>query len=91
VYGIETQEVTVIKEKKIALTQCRRLLNQRFENKPEEMIEFIRWFWKREKSREDWRKINKPDSTFRADWRIVFSGKTVSDYELFKARSSNVF
>lgn len=87
VYGVETPEKTG-KEFVIARTHAARILRDQFHENNQAMVEFIQWFWRREQSREKWRRDNNSPSTFRADWRIVFNAKAITDYRLDIARNA---
>jgi len=87
VYGVSTPEESG-KDFTIARVQAKRILREEFAEDMSKFIVFIRWFWSREKSREKYRRDTGSPSTFRADWRSVFSRRAVTDYKLSIAREA---
>lgn len=87
VYGVQSSDLSG-KEFMLAKVHANRIMVTHFQDSTEKMAEYIQWFWTREKGREIWRRKNNSDSTFRADWRVVFSDRSVCDYKLDLARQA---
>lgn len=79
VYGIES--FTTPTDRLGAVSAVASMLTKRFDDDPTEMARFVRWTWKREKSREDWRRENERDGG-RITWRIQFSGSLYGEWRL---------
>jgi hypothetical protein len=88
VYGVEPSELDNAKVYSMATQEAARALADRFAGDTAEMVEFIRWSWKREEGREKWRRENKREGG-RVGWRLQFGGAFITDYRLDKARRWN--
>jgi hypothetical protein len=55
-----------------AVSAADRMLRVEFDGKAEAMIDFIRWVWVRERSREKGRRAREEATAFRIQWRLQF-------------------
>ena len=84
VYGVEP--LMTAREHGIATSCAAGMLRYDFEGNVAMMVEFIRWCWRREAEREQWRRQNGRDGG-RLDWRRQFTGKgPLTDYRVELAR-----
>jgi hypothetical protein len=88
VYGIAPLELTP-KTRALAQTFVTRLMKREFSQGESldfaAMFSFMRWAWKREESREKWRRDH-GRTGFRISWTYMFNGSLVTDYRLDRAR-----
>lgn len=85
VYGVIAGEVQG-KEYAIAAKTAKDFLQIQFEGDINKCVSFIRWTWKREEEREQWRRSNNQQGK-RIGWRLQFSPSLVTDYKLAMARA----
>lgn len=81
VYGVLPTEVR--SQYRQAVGASMRMLHNVFGADCSNMIEFMRWVWKREEFKEQRRD---PDSDFRIGWRLQFGAALVNDYQVALAR-----
>ena len=78
-YGFVPDELKVTREFDKAAKMAARRLRESFDNDAEEMVEFIKWSWERQKSKEAWA-INNGKNVSRLNIFAQFSPSLVSDY-----------
>lgn len=88
VYGVPPGE-TGSADRTRACFQVANLIRSQFDGKISEMVDFVRWAWQREESRESWRRENGRLSGFRLGSRLLFSGTMVSDYRVQMKRAAH--
>lgn len=93
VYGIPEFETENPKTFGLAAILAKNLLAKRFSGNIKLMVEFIRWTWKREVAREEWRKQNATEGREfkRIGFRLQFSDSLFSDYVLHLRRQGVPF
>lgn len=84
VYGVEAVELGP-QERYTATLRAGLFLKHEFGGDVAEAVQFFRWTWAREKSREDWRRENRR-SGGRIGIRLMFAGQILTDYRLDRAR-----
>ena len=85
VYGVAPAELSGL-DWSGAAAMAAKLVRDEFGGKMAEVIEFMRWLWRREKAREKWRRDNDREGG-RISWRTQFKGGAcVTDYRIDKAR-----
>lgn len=80
VYGFAPAELDAGKEYAQAQLAASRLIAQ-FGNDREEVLAFMHWTWRREESREKWRREQGTGGQ-RLGWRLQFHASLVSDYRV---------
>lgn len=85
VYGVVDFELEAPKTFGLAAILAKNLLSKRFNGNVQAMVEFIRWTWKREKAREQWRIENQKEGK-RISFRLQFSDSLFSDFVLHLRR-----
>lgn len=85
IYGFIPNELDKGKEYALAVLSAARMLKGEFRGESKIMVEFIRWTWRREQSREKWRR-ERGQGGQRIGWRLQFNGSMVSDYRVDLAR-----
>ncbi len=85
IYGCSPAELGPT-ERLRAAGMARRMLDQEFDFDPAAMAEFMRWAWKREHSREQWRRET-GNAGARIGWVIQFGGRLLTDYRVDLARA----
>ena len=84
VYGVEPSELTP-KQWGIAAAAATRMVDQEFKRDYGSAVQFLRWTWKREQKREEWRRQQHRDGG-RIGWRLQFSNALIVEYRLSVAR-----
>ncbi len=91
VYGVLPAEFSTKTTWKSAMFAASKLLKDEFAGDPTKMVDYIRWTWKREKSREVARRQGKNPNIGRLGWRLQFVTRhLVTDYRIDLARGGNV-
>lgn len=85
VYGVAATDMTTSARKK-AVFRASAMLKTEFAGDVGAAVEFLRWFWRREKWVEAKRRASNEASTYRVTWWAQFAPKAVVDYRLAKAR-----
>jgi hypothetical protein len=85
IYGVEPSELSP-KERVYAAGAAGRMLVDEFDGDEGAMADFLRWTWRREKDREDYRRKTKSESSFRIGWRLQFGGSILADYRVAARR-----
>ncbi len=75
------------RERLFAARLAGAMLKREFDSDPAAMASFMRWAWKREKEREEWRRVHKRDGGS-VGWRLMFGPNLLTDYKLAAARRS---
>ena len=84
-YGVPAAEVIGLTWL-AASSAAAKMIRDEFGGEIGESIDFMRWVWKREKSRERWRRENGRDGS-RIGWRLQFQQRhLVTDYRIALAR-----
>lgn len=86
VYGVENAELDG-RQWALAAQAAGRMVANHFADDYGSAVVFLRWAWKREQGREQWRRENHKDGG-RIGWRLQFSGSIVTDYRVDSARRS---
>jgi hypothetical protein len=86
VYGIEPVELDG-REWALASVLAQRFCAANFGGDFAECVEFMRWVWKREAGREEYRRAQK-QSGQRIGWRLQFGAALVTDWRVDRARRS---
>jgi hypothetical protein len=87
VYGVPASELVGLNWLAAASASA-KLVRDEFGDDPSVAVEFMRWTWKREKSREQWRRDNGKDGG-RLTWRAQFQQRYVlTDYRIDQARKA---
>jgi hypothetical protein len=81
VYGADALEVVAAKALALAAKAARNLVESYFEGDYGAAVSFMRWAWRRELEREEWRRANNREGG-RLGWRLQFSPSLVSDYRV---------
>lgn len=85
IYGFAPGELTA-RERMAAAGAASRMLSASFDGDPDDMVDFMRWTWRREASRERWRRENhRPGG--KLTWRFQFSGRALDEYRADLMRS----
>lgn len=84
VYGVAAAELGP-KERYTSCLRAGTLVKREFGGDYVEAVEFMRWAWTREKSREKWRRENGKDGG-RIGPGLMFGGALLTDYRLAMAR-----
>lgn len=71
VYGVAPPELER-EEWAGAVNSVKKLLRDECRGRPEVMVSYVRWFWRREKEREDWRRKNQREGRV-VNWRDAFA------------------
>lgn len=85
VYEVEPIELTKGTEYALAARFAKTMLVTHFKSNVDATMEFMRWAWRRESEREQWRRDNGKDGG-RLTARFFFSGTLVTDYRIAMAR-----
>lgn len=85
VYGVDPCAELAGKAGLAATGMARAFVENQFGGDMAEAVEFLRWTWKRERSREDYRRANGGKGG-RIGWRLQFSATLVTDYRIDLAR-----
>lgn len=86
VYGVEADIDR--KSRAFANAAAGRMLAKDFDGDATKAMLFVKWVWRREESREEWRRANRRDGQ-RIGWRLQFCfGSLVADYRVHCARQS---
>jgi hypothetical protein len=86
VYGADALEIAAVKALTLAARAARNLADLYFEGDYGAVVSFMRWSWKREQEREEWRRANNREGG-RLGWRLQFSASLVSDYRVSERRT----
>ena len=88
VYGVAPVE---LRGKSVvwAAAMASKLLREEFDGDAGAMGEFIRWTWKRERGREEWRRAKNNGAGGRIGWKLQFGGALLTDYRLELARKAD--
>jgi hypothetical protein len=87
VYGVPS-DVVDRKTRMFAGAAADRLIARDFGADAGEAVRFMKWVWKRESEREEWRRANRRDGQ-RVGWRLQFCfASLVTDYRLHVARQA---
>lgn len=87
VYGVAPAEFATKAAWKPALFAASKLTREEFRGSASATVDFIRWTWAREKSREHARRTGRNESTGRIGWRLQFVTRhLVTDYRIEIAR-----
>jgi hypothetical protein len=86
IYGVEPAELDG-REWALASVLAQRFCATNFEGDFGDCVEFMRWVWKREASREEYRRTQK-QSGGRIGWRLQFGAALVTDWRVDRARVS---
>lgn len=81
VYGVAAAELEDSVQYGLAAKAANALIKGHFGEDVSAAIEFMRWAWRREQSREKWRREN-GKSGGRMGWRLQFAGSLVTDYRV---------
>lgn len=73
------------RERLFAARQVGAMLKREFGGDVSAMASFMRWAWRREKEREEWRRKNGRDGGC-LGWRLLFGPNVLTDYRLAAAR-----
>jgi hypothetical protein len=85
VYGVRATELDQGREFAFAANEATGLVSREFDDKIERAVEYVRWVWVRERSREAWRiREGKPGG--RIGWKLMFSSRMVTDFRVELAR-----
>ncbi len=86
IYGCEPTELRKRTELLGAFSAARRLIGTEFGGAIDQVFEFVRWTWAREKIQ-----LQNRDGDWRVTWRYQFSSaKLLTDYRVFILRSTKV-
>lgn len=88
VYGIDDAGLT-LKVRVTAAILSAKMLRDFFAEDQGAMAAYLRWAWRREHSREKWRRENRRSGGV-LTWYALFSGKLLTDYRLQLARSGEL-
>lgn len=73
-----------------ATSAADRMVLRDFEASPANAVRFMRWLWKEEARREEWRRENHRDGR-RIGWRLQFCfGTLIADYRVHVARQGRI-
>jgi hypothetical protein len=76
------------KSRMFATSAATAMVKRDFQGDVAAAVQFMKWVWKREQEREEWRRANKRDGQ-RVGWRLQFCfGALVADYRVHNARQS---
>jgi hypothetical protein len=81
VYGLDCAEVENTRIRAQAVAAAGQMLRDSFRDDPDAMLLFVRWSWKQECEREDWRRRNKRQGGT-LGWRLQFSPKLLDEYRI---------
>lgn len=84
VYGVEPLELDA-RAWFLAQGTAGRMVERYFGGDCGACVSFVRWAWRREQEREEWRRRNNRDGQ-RIGWRLMFSAALVSDYRVHGKR-----
>ena len=85
VYGVPMR--TTGRERQLAVLRAGQMLRADFDGDAGAMATFMRWTWKREAEREEWRRQNARDGGS-IGWKLQFGTHVLGDYRLAQARRS---
>lgn len=85
VYGVADEEMGAGKQRGMVVRIAASMLKSSFKGNAEEMAGFVKWAWKRERSREQWRRDQKREGG-RLSVRGLFSRRLLTDYKVAKSR-----
>jgi len=89
VYGVAPAELSQGETWKHATFAASKLLKEAFAGDLAETVAFVRWTWRRERSREQQRRDGRSETIGRIGWRLQFVHRhLVTDYRIDKARST---
>lgn len=86
IYGVELEMSP--RERFIAARTAGLMLKREFGDDLQKMILFLRWTWRREREREEWRRKNGRDGGS-IGWRLQFGPHLLTDYRLAAARKQS--
>lgn len=86
VYGIEPIELATKTELMKATRVAKKCLSNFFDDDPHELVEFIKWVWKRQEGKEAWA-LREGKNLSRLNVFAQFSPQKVSDYRIEIVRS----
>lgn len=70
-----------------ALSAAKSLMQREFANDPEQVVEFLRWVWRRERAREK-RRIAEQKAGWRIGWKFQFRSRDLlTEYRVELARA----
>ncbi len=84
VYGVEPAEMRPA-QWEFAAKGAQEMVRRHFAGDPAACVEFMRWVWKQEHEREQWRRDNRRDGR-RVGWRLQFGDYLVTDWRVWKSR-----
>ncbi len=79
VYGVEALDLRGQLNRQAAARMVLTMMKRDFNSLAEPMVEFMRWSWQREESREEWRRRNNTGRR-RLTWRMQFGGELLTEY-----------
>jgi len=88
VYGCSPAELSNGLTYLLATAAAARQTKEEFGGDPIRAVEFMRWVWVREESREKWRRENGRDGG-RISWKLQFGKALVTDYRIAMARKKS--
>lgn len=83
VYGVEATDMTN-EQRRRAGFRASQFLGTECNGDPELFARYVRWFWRREKERETWRK--EEQRVYRATWGAAFSRSAAVEFRMALAR-----
>lgn len=88
VYGQEAPELAVAKTRAVMAAHVRRFVDEQFGGKVAEVVEFLRWTWRKEANDERRRREEKTPSDWRVTPRYQFSAAMATRYRMARARAA---
>lgn len=86
IYDADADELRVRNEMMGAVSAIKRLIAKEFGGEIDQVFEYVRWTWSREKQQ-----FAKRDGDFRITWRYQFcSPKLLTDYRVWLSKSAKV-
>jgi hypothetical protein len=87
VYGVEPAEMNG-HAWAFASSAAKKLLDSEFGGDATQMVQFMKWVWRREEGREKWRVENGRDAAGRITWRTQFTASyLITDYRISMQRA----
>jgi hypothetical protein len=71
-----------------AASMAARVLKAHFGGSEEELVDFVRWAWRREHGREKWRREHGGGNGGKLSWNLLFGSRILDDYRLDVARKA---
>ena len=85
VYGVEALDLRGQLNRQACARMVLTMLRRDFDDEVPALVDYMRWSWQREESREEWRRRNNTGRR-RLTWRIQFGGELLTEFLMQRVR-----